>query len=76
MVEFLGSIFPFAKTKADREGAHDPRLSIEERYASRDEYQKRVGAAADDLVKRRFVLPEDRDATVTRAMRLWDAVAK
>lgn len=76
IVEFLGAIFPFAKTKAERERAHDPRLSIAERYASREDYRKRVEAAADDLVKRRFVLPEDRQGTIDRAMRLWDTVAR
>jgi hypothetical protein len=76
MVEFLGSFFPFARTKSDRDSAHDPRLSIAERYATRDVYQKRVTAAADDLVKRRYMLQEDRDGAVTRAMRLWDTVAK
>jgi hypothetical protein len=76
MVEFLGSIFPFAKTRADREKAHDPRLSIAERYTGRDDYRQRVSAVADDLVKRRFVLAEDRDAVIDKAMRLWDALAK
>lgn len=76
MVEFLGSAFPFAKTRAERERTHDPRLSIAERYASRDDYHRRAQAAADDLVKRRFMLPEDRDATVEKAMKLWDAVAR
>lgn len=76
MVEFLGSIFPFAKTRAERERAQDPRLSIAERYSGREDYRKRVDTAADDLVKRRFVLAEDRDAVVARAMRLWDTLAQ
>jgi hypothetical protein len=74
MVEFLGSIWPFAKTKAERTAAKDPRLSIEERYASRDEYLRRARAAVDDLARDRFVLPQDRDWMVERAGKLWDAI--
>ena len=33
----IGSYIPFARSRADRERAHDPRPSIEERYASRDD---------------------------------------
>jgi hypothetical protein len=75
MVEFLGAIWPFAKTKADR-AANDPRLSIAERYPSREDYMKKVGAAADDLVKQRYLLPQDRDWTVDRAGKLWDAIVQ
>src|SRR4029453_14734480 len=41
----IGSYIPFAKTRADRERAHDPRPSIEERYRNRDEYIGRLGPA-------------------------------
>jgi hypothetical protein len=70
--EYYGSIFPFAKTKEDRERTKDPRLSVAERYGSRDEYLKRVAAAADELIAERFLLPRDRTAAVERAARLWD----
>jgi hypothetical protein len=76
LAEFYGSAFPFAKTKDARTAAHDPRSSIAERYASREDYGKFVNAAAEDLIGRRFVLPQDRDFVVERAMRLWDAVAQ
>ena len=72
--EFYGSIFPFAKTKEDRERTKDARLSVAERYASREEYVKRVEAAVDDLIGRRFLLPQDRAAVVDRAAKLWDAL--
>jgi Alpha/beta hydrolase domain len=55
----IGSYIPFAKTRADRERAHDPRLSIEERYGSRDDYLGRYAAATLDLVDRGYLLPED-----------------
>ena len=74
MVEFLGSFWPLAKSRDERVRAHDTRPSIAERYATRDEYVKRVNAAADDLVRQRFLLPEDRDWTAATAAKLWDAV--
>jgi hypothetical protein len=54
-----GSFVPFARTKAEREAAGDPRPSLEERYGSRDAYVARVSAAADALVAGRLLLPED-----------------
>ena len=76
LAEFYGSAFPFSKTREARIAANDPRPSIAERYASREDYLKRVHAAAEDLIQRRFVLPQDRDYIVERAARLWDAVAQ
>jgi hypothetical protein len=74
MTEFYGSIFPFAKTREARTQTHDPRLSIAERYPSREEYVKRATAAADHLVQKHFLLPQDRDLAIDRAARLWDAL--
>jgi hypothetical protein len=76
LAEFYGSAFPFAKTREARAAANDPRPSLAERYASREDYLKRVNAAADELIKRRFVLPQDRNFVVERAARLWDAVSQ
>jgi feruloyl esterase len=56
---FQGGWIPFAKTKAERLANHDPRPSIEERYASHDDYVAIVKRAADQAVKDRFLLPED-----------------
>src|SRR6185295_12819883 len=35
LASLTGSFIPFARTKAEREQANDPRLSIEERYRSK-----------------------------------------
>ncbi|HEV2665746.1 MAG TPA: alpha/beta hydrolase domain-containing protein, partial [Blastocatellia bacterium] len=51
LVDFAGSYIPFAKTKAERERAGDPRLSLEERYASRAHYLGLVAEAGLKLVK-------------------------
>src|SRR5204863_255427 len=55
----IGSYIPFAKTRAEREKTHDPRLSIEERYRNRDEYVGKCAAAALQLVQRGYLLSED-----------------
>jgi hypothetical protein len=54
-----GSYSPFAKTKAEREAAHDPRPSVAERYGSRAGYLMRLSVAAAALVGQRLLLPED-----------------
>jgi hypothetical protein len=54
-----GSFIPFARTKAEREAAGDPRPSLEERYRTRANYVARIKAAADDLVRERLLLPSD-----------------
>ena len=42
-----GQFIPFAKTKAEREMNSDPRPSLEERYASHEDYVTKVTAAAN-----------------------------
>jgi hypothetical protein len=59
LVSLSGSYIPFAKTKAGRQAAGDPRESVEERYGSYEAYRKQFAAACDDLVKRRYMLKED-----------------
>jgi hypothetical protein len=72
LVSMAGSYVPFAKTRAEREKNHDPRLSIEERYSSRDDYLKRIEAAAEALAKGRYLLPEDVKPVVDEAGKHWD----
>lgn len=62
-----GSHLPFAATRAEREKAGDPRLSIEERYPSHADYLARVKAAAAELVAARLLLQEDAAAYVEHA---------
>ncbi|MGH7323056.1 MAG: alpha/beta hydrolase domain-containing protein [Candidatus Rokuibacteriota bacterium] len=72
LMAMMGSTLPFALTRADRERAGDPRLSIAERYRSPAEYLGRVRAAAEALVAARWVLAEDVEAVVERAGHQWD----
>jgi hypothetical protein len=75
-VSFEASWIPFAKTAAERERTGDPRKSIEERYKNRDAYLKKYTAALDDLVKQRWLLPEDRAAVLERGEQEWDLATK
>ena len=72
----MGSYIPFARTKAEREQARDPRLSIEERYHSRDEYLKLVQQSANALVTDGFLLVGDVPAIVKHAGEHWDFLAE
>ncbi len=64
---FSGGEIPFAKTKAEREAAGDPRLSIEERYGTHENYVAKVKAAAQSLVQQRFLVQEDADRLIKEA---------
>jgi hypothetical protein len=71
-VSFEASYLPFPKTAADRQKTADPRKSIAERYSGREEYLTRYKKAVDDLVKERWILPEDQDALIRRGDQEWD----
>ena len=71
-VSFEASYIPFARTKAERREAGDPRKSIEERYGSREDYLDRFSHALDDLVQQRWILPEDRAALMQRGRQDWE----
>ena len=67
LVNLAGSFIPFARTRADRDKAGDPRPSIAERYPSREEYMRKVEQAADALVRGGYLLAEDVATVVARA---------
>ena len=69
MVSTNGCIITFARTKAEREKSSDPRLSIEERYASHAAYVEAVKRAVDGLVKEGLMLPEDGERYIEAARR-------
>jgi hypothetical protein len=55
----VGSYIPFAATRAERLASGDPRLSIEERYASHDDYVDSVRDAARRLRREGYLLGRD-----------------
>jgi Alpha/beta hydrolase domain len=74
-LSFYGSFLPFTKTAAEREKSGDPRLSVAERYASREEYMGKFAEAAIKLIHERFLLREDLPAVLERGEREWAEVA-
>ena len=74
----MGWTLPFAATREKREASGDPRPSIEERYASEDDYASRVAEAAVALVAEGYLLEEDVADVVESARaryRYWTAPA-
>jgi hypothetical protein len=74
LMQMMGSTLPFARTRAERERSGDPRLSIEERYASREAYLDHVRASVKALVAARHVLAEDTEVIVERAAKRYDLI--
>ncbi len=72
LMQMRGSTLVFPHTRAAREKNGDPRLSIAERYVSREAYLEAVRAAAQKLIAARHVLAEDIDAIIGRAGLRWD----
>lgn len=70
----LGSFVPFGETEAERIAINDPRPSVAERYASRDEYLDRMRDAARALVDERFLLPADVSELLQYTGTIWDSV--
>jgi hypothetical protein len=73
---FEGSYLPFPKTAADRIGTGDPRLSIAERYTSREDYLARYTQTLDGLIQQRWILAEDRAAMIERGGEEWDTATR
>ena len=71
-----GSTIPFPPTREQRELSGDPRLSIEERYPSREEYLRKTSEAARSLISIGYLLEEDIERIIERASQIWDALTK
>ena len=70
----IGSTFPFALTRADRNRTGDPRLSIEERYKGEKDYLAKTEAAAREMVKQRFLVERDVPHILDWAKDRWQAL--
>ena len=67
-----GWTLPLPATRAEREASGDPRASIEERYADREDYLEKVNRAAMELVGEGYLLEEDMDEVMDLAGRKYD----
>ena len=76
LMSMMGMTLPFARTADERARTSDPRLSVAERYGSRDAYLARVREVALVSVNARWLLAEDVEAVVARAGALWDEIHK
>lgn len=56
----VGSTLPFSKAK------------ITEKYGSKEKYLDKTRAAADDLIARRLLLPEEKQKLLDDAVKQWD----
>ena len=75
-VAFEASYIPFPRTALERHKTGDPRASIAERYLGREDYLVRYRKAVDDLVKQRWILPEDSAALISRGEEEWAETTK
>ncbi len=73
-MRLTGSTVPFPVTREERQALGDPRLSLEERYSSREEYLKRVMQAAQALVAEGYLLDEDLQMLGGQAAQRYDAL--
>ena len=65
--DYVGGMIPFARTAAQRQASHDPRLSLEERYGTHEGYIAAVTKASERAVKEGFLLPVDAESLITQA---------
>jgi len=70
LANIFGACIPFAATRREREAAGDPRLSIEERYATAGAYREAVARAAAELQRARLLLAEDVERYLERARQI------
>src|SRR5580658_3217246 len=62
-----GGFIPFARTKALRLASGDPRPSLEERYGTHEKYVALVRAAAERMVRGRYLMQDDADRLIAQA---------
>lgn len=68
----FGSFIPFARTAEERKSSGDQRLSIQERYPSKEAYMKQITQTAKGLVARRLMRAEDVSAALAQAATQWN----
>ncbi|MEM7044184.1 MAG: alpha/beta hydrolase domain-containing protein, partial [Pseudomonadota bacterium] len=74
LARWSGSILPFPIDETSRIETGDPRASVAGRYRSRDDYANQITAAAEDLMKRRFLLADDISRIKDEALQRFDRI--
>lgn len=70
--DFFGGMIPLSRTEVAADSTGDARAPVEALYPARDAYEARAREAADRLIEAGFLLTEDRDSELDRAIALWD----
>ena len=70
-----GSTIPFPATAEERQAAGDPRLSVEERYGSKEGYLSKIEEAAQGMVDEGYLLSKDVATVMEHAGQLYEAFA-
>ena len=68
----LGSTVPFPATRSQREASGDTRLSLEERYSSREDYLNQVRKAAETLIEEGYLLADEVEGLVDQATQRYE----
>ena len=68
----LERTFEYYWQEIERRKTGDPRKSIAERYSGREDYLARYSKSLDELIKQRWILPEDREALLHRGDQEWE----
>jgi hypothetical protein len=66
---FAGGFIPFARTKAERLAAHDPRPSLQERYGTHERFVDRVRDAVESHRSAGWLTDRDAKRIVEQAVR-------
>ncbi len=74
LADFVGTVIPLPRTKAERQASGDPRPAIETLYESRQAYLNQARRELEDLIRSGFMLADDLDHAQRRAGRTWDWV--
>jgi hypothetical protein len=64
---FYGGFIPFARTRAERLAAHDPRPSLEERYGNHEGFVQRVRLVVAERLAAGWLLLEDAEKLIWQA---------
>jgi hypothetical protein len=72
----VGSTIPFPASREVRQVTGDPRPSIAERYASREDYLGQVRQATEALIQARYLLAEDLEEILAQAGQHYDLLSR
>ncbi len=71
-----GAWLPLAKTKSQRQKNKDPRLSLEERYDSKEDFIGQVTVAVEKLIEQGFLAESDLEPQIKQAGERWDWITQ